>query len=322
MRRENTWRGVLREWVPATDVLATGLLVVGCCLACRGVWAQTPIGVPSMRFQPDRYAATSNNAARTEAIESLPLDKLGPDQRAKVSQVLAEAKIFRRMPLRIIQCDPDLYLFLIRHPDVVVNIWEVLGVSKMQLTQLGPDRFRLIDGEGTCAELEFLHKGHDLHVIYVEGAYNGPLFIKPVHGNGLMILRSGYVREPDGRYYITSRLDTFTHLEPEGAEFLTKTFQPLVGKVADTNFIQTVGFVGSLSRTAELNLRGVQRLATRLFKVDAEVRRQFAQIAQAVAVRAIQFAEHRAVESDSDEPSPLDRDKTTAQNTMREKAVH
>ena len=34
----------------------------------------------------------------------------------KVDAVLANVALFRRMPVRVIPCDPDLYLFLVRHP--------------------------------------------------------------------------------------------------------------------------------------------------------------------------------------------------------------
>jgi hypothetical protein len=310
MARYQTHRGVLRAPLAPTEPTRRRLLAgLACCIACL---AGLPATAETPPFRANPYSATSSDAARADAVKNLPMEKFSPQQQAKVAKVLQEAKIFRRMPLRVIQCDPDLYLFLVRHPDVVVNIWEVLGVSEMQLSQTGPDRFRLVDGQGTSADLRFIYKAHDQHIIYVEGAYDGPLFIKPVRGNGLMILRTGYVREPDGRYYITSRLDTFTHLQPEGAELITKTFQPLVGKVADTNFIQTVAFVGSLSRTAELNLRGVQRLATRLLKVDAQVRRQFAELAQTVAARAIHLTEHQDAEQTEAPP----RDDTAARHVL------
>jgi len=127
-------------------------------------------------------------------------------------------------------------------------------------------------------------------VVYAEGSYNGPLFMRPVKGRCLMVIKSGYVREPDGRYYITTRLDAFLNVEPGGAQLVTRTFHPLVGKVADSNFTQAVGFLGSLSRTAELNSRGVQRLASRLAHVKPEYRRQLAALAAAIGQQSAQVA--------------------------------
>ena len=69
----------------------------------------------------------------------MPLDKLDAQGRAKVHAVLANITIFRRMPVRVVDCDPDLYLFLVRHPDVVINIWNTLKISQLQLKQTGPE---------------------------------------------------------------------------------------------------------------------------------------------------------------------------------------
>ena len=52
-----------------------------------------------------------------------------------------------------------------------------------------------------------------------------------------LVLKTGYVRETDGRYYVTSRLDTFLSVERGGVELLTKTLHPLVGNIADNNFL-------------------------------------------------------------------------------------
>jgi len=241
--------------------------------------------VPSVgRHDPTK--ADTSRAARDSAIQSIPLDKLTTDGRAKVSWVLANTSVFRRLPVRIVQCDPDLYLFLVQHPDVVVGIWEVLGVSCLSLQQAGPDSYQVADEIGTTGVIQFLYRSQEMNVVYVDGTYKGTVFNQQIRGRGVIILKSGYVREGDGRYYITSRLDAFMNVEPGGVEFLTKTFQPIVGKIADNNFTQTAGFVGSLSRTAEVNNPGMQRLAKKLSKVQPEVRQRFAQLSDHVAQRA------------------------------------
>jgi hypothetical protein len=120
-----------------------------------------------------------------------------------------------------------------------------------------------------------------------------------------MVLNSGFVRDVDGRCFVSIRLDAFMNIEPGTAEFLTKTFQPWVGKVADFNFIQVADFLGSLSRTAEVNPPGVQRLAGRLEKVQPEVRQQFAQLAQQVAERAAS-SHSEAESSEAAQPTQLD----------------
>jgi len=243
---------------------------------------------PFLKLRPDPLKATSSRSARLDALESIPFDRLTPEAQTKVSSVLSDISFFRRMPIQVTQCDPDLYLFLVEHPDVVVNIWEVMDVTQMSIEQTGPTTFRVTDTAGTQGTFEYLYSNHDTHLIYTEGSYEGPLLTRPVRGRGLLLLKTGYVLETDGRYYVTCRLDALVRVEHLGAELLTKTFRPLLGKTADVNFAYTTGFLGNLSRTAEGNHEGVQRLAEKLSKVRPELRDQLAQLAERVARKANQ----------------------------------
>ncbi len=261
-------------------VLPAALAVVA-ILAPGAARAQTD---PSIQGDPNK--ASTSRAARDNAVQSIPFDRLTAEGKQKVNWVIQNTSVFRRMPIRVVQCDADLYLFLVEHPDVVVNIWEVLGVSHLTMRQAGPDAYRVTDDIGTTGSIQYLYRSRDTHVLYVDGTYTGSMFGHRVRGRGLMVLKSGYVRDVEGRCFVTSRLDAFMNVEPDGAEFLTKTFQPIVGKIADTNFLQTVGFLACLSRTAEMNNPGVQRLSAKLAKVSPEARQQFAQLAEQAARRA------------------------------------
>ncbi|MDZ7616776.1 MAG: hypothetical protein U1E05_07220, partial [Patescibacteria group bacterium] len=121
------------------------------------------------------------------------------------------------------------------------------------------------------------------HVIYGEGVCAGPILGRPVHGRCLLVLRSGYVQETNGRHYVTVRLDSFLQLQERAPDLAAKMLQPLAGKTVDHNFIQIVAFAGSLSRTAEVNHRGVQRLASQLSGVQPEVRVRLSELAATIA---------------------------------------
>jgi hypothetical protein len=229
--------------------------------------------------QASPFEASTSDAARQDAIRSIPRDKLSQDDWAKVESVASNITIFRRLPVKIVDCDPDLYLFAVRHPDAVVNIWELLKISRLELRQLEENRFRVVEPSGAVGGFEYLYRGHDVHVIYGEGSYEGPLMARPVKGRGLLVLKTGYVRETNDRYYVTSRLDCFLSIDQMGVDLLAKTVSPLMGRTMDHNFAQTISFISSLSRTAELNGRGVQRLGSQLSHVRPETREQFLQVA-------------------------------------------
>ena len=121
---------------------------------------------PALAAMPSsaRFAsseASTSNRARQDALRSIPLEKLAPADRAKVTSVLSNVSVFRRLPTKVIDCDPDMYLFLVRHPDVVVNIWELLKVSRLQLWQTGDGRFLIAEPGGAAGSLRFVYRSHD-----------------------------------------------------------------------------------------------------------------------------------------------------------------
>jgi hypothetical protein len=245
--------------------------------------------------------ATSSRAARDSALGAIPLDKLDEADRQRVSATLGATSIFRRLPTQVTQCDPDLYLFLVRHPEVVVNIWEVMNISNVALDRTGKYTFRASDGAGTLCDVKFCYSDHETQVIYAEGAYEGPLFKRPVRARCVLLLKSGYMRETDGRYYVTSRMDTFIDIEHTGVEVLAKTLQPLVNRAADYNFVETAAFLGQVSRTAEVKPQGVSRLANRLINLQPDVRSRFAELALEVGRKA---QERQASQTSSIESAP------------------
>jgi hypothetical protein len=232
--------------------------------------------------------ATSSRSARDEAISSLPFDKLPGDVRDKVQSTIASTTLYRRLPVQVSPCDPDMYLFLVRHPEVVVNIWEIMQVSNVAIRRTGPDKFRATDNMGTACDIRICYSDHETQVIYAEGAYSGPMFKQPIRARCVLLLKSGYLQETDGRYFVTSRMDTFIQIEHAGLEVLAKTLQMLIHRSADYNFIETASFLSNVSQTAEANPTGMQRLAAKLTNVQPDVRTRFAEISLEVGEKARQ----------------------------------
>jgi hypothetical protein len=177
---------------------------------------------------------------------------------------------------------------MINHPDVTVNLWQVLDVTTIQLQQIGAATFRANDGQGTKGDVEFLFRTQDMHVVYASGTYEGPLFQNPMHGTCLLLLKTAYQRDAEGNDFATTQLDVFFSLDYVGLDLLTKTFHPLVGKSADYNFVESATFLGTLHRTCELKPSAMQQLAAKLNKVDPRHRDEFASLMAAIPEKMAQ----------------------------------
>ncbi|HWB09136.1 MAG TPA: hypothetical protein VG826_07930 [Pirellulales bacterium] len=282
-----------------------GLGVLAVLMVCSGAWT-SQAAPPTRAPKHAKPQGSSSREAREEAMRAIPYMQLDRGSRVKVGSVLANTTIFRRLPMETIECDAKLFLFLIEHPDLVVNMWEALGVSEVELLRSGELVFDAADKAGTRGRLEYLYRTPQLHLVYADGSYSGSLLARPVRGRCVLLMRSSYHESREGRPIVRCNIDAFLHLENVGASMLAKTFQPLVTTAADHNFHETAAFLSSVHRAAEVNYAGMQRLTEKLTNVDDADRREFSDLTTQLAVRAA-LVETRAAEATSSQPSTATR---------------
>lgn len=242
---------------------------------------------------------STSRAARQEAIRELPLRSLKEPLQSQIRQIVLDPTIYRRLPIEVIPCDPQLYLFLVRYPEVVVNMWQLMGVTQAVIKRTSAYAYDARDGAGTVSEVQLVYGTRDQHLFLAEGYYDGPLLPRRVTGRCALLLTSAYSDGEQQRSYISNRLDVFLQLDRVGVELVAKTLHPLLGRTIDTNFAESARFVGQVSFVAENNGPGVQRLASRLDNVQPQVRAKFARLASSINQRAAL----RQFETDSDDES-------------------
>ena len=94
---------------------------------------------------------SSARKLRNEVVQQVPWAQLNAETKAKISDVMDKPNMYRSLPRMAIQIDPEYLQFLIRHPEVVVNIWELMGITEMTATRVGPFQLKTDDGAGTVS---------------------------------------------------------------------------------------------------------------------------------------------------------------------------
>jgi hypothetical protein len=260
-------------------------------IACAAILCLLPLAALANNTE-----ATSSRAARDEAVRAIPWREIPAEHRRAAQYIVKNVSIYRRLPTRVIDCDPEMFNFLMQHPEVVIDVWRVMGISQVTLERLADGAYRGSDNAGTTGTVRFLvsqwgQDAQNLAVIMADGTYEGKPFVTPLKARTLILLRSGAVRETNGRHYVTVRVDSFVRIEQMGVELVAKTAQPWISKTADRNFIETLTFVSNFSRTAEKNPQGMQRLATRLASIDEPTRKELVAVCFRTAER---YAQSRA----------------------------
>jgi hypothetical protein len=268
------------------------------CSRQRGPFALAAIAVglllsllqtPEVASAQQASAGTSSRSARQRTIDSLPYQQLTERAKQNLNQVLKNPSFYRRLPTTSIQADPEYLQFLVRHPEVIVNIWQLMGVTQMSCERTGQFSLKTNDGAGTISDLELMYGSQDLHIYYGRGTYEGPVIRRQINGNCVLVLRTEYRPGPSGTPIASNTLDVFLKVENATASLIARTLQPLIGPTADHNFVESLKFVQRLNETTQQNGPGVQGMAKR-FDVKPQVRDDFMQVAGNVFDRASRVA--------------------------------
>jgi hypothetical protein len=218
----------------------------------------------------------------------MPLDRIAEPQRKAIEPCLRAATLYRRLPVETVTCDADLLDFALAKPEAIVDIWRVLGISRLTLDPVGPRQWRLSDGYGTVGVLRLVHQERQgrggLLVFHGRGAYTGPLSPKNLTGSCVLLVRHGPAMPAvDGRQRQIVQIDTFLDMDGVGLEIVTRTLQPLIVRSAASNLHEICLFMSTLSDSARTNPEGVAQLAGRLQQTDAADRQTLATIARRAA---------------------------------------
>jgi len=263
--------------VGAILALATGLLM----FAVGDVWSQMLL--PQSAFEDLPIESTSSRLARNDAIRNFPLEKISPEARQRVEFVLKKPTFFRHIVVHDLECDPDLFLFLVRNPEILVNIWELMGVTHMQVLRSSRHQLHVDDGQGTVSAVEMMYGSPTVHIVHADGTYEGPLFGRTLKAKCAFLLNTQYARHADGRLLVRCQLDVFVRVENVGAGLLTKTLRPIASRMADYNFSESMQFISQISKASVNNGPGMQRLAKRLTGVEPEVQKRFTRLTATVS---------------------------------------
>lgn len=229
--------------------------------------------------EPFTTDTASSRETQADATRRIPMQSLNRESQTLVNDVIDKPSFFRRMPTQNIDCDPQMFQHLVRYPEVLVNIWDVMGITKVQVNRTGPYTFTADDGVGTTCKCDLIFGNDKVHIYYGTGAYKGNMAPRQITGRCVCVLYSSTAMSATNRPSINGSMDVFLKLDNLGADLLTRTLSPLVGKTADYNFVESAKFLAQISQVCEHNPTGAQILASKLTKIQPQIRDEFSRIA-------------------------------------------
>ncbi len=224
-------------------------------------------------------------AQRQKVIGDLPMNRLTRKAQQEILSIANSPTIYRRLPTQAISCDRDMFLLLTRQPEILVGIWDLMGITKVTSRRTGPYQLEAEDGTGTKCIVDLVYGDAETHIFVAHGSYDGKLVTNPVKGQAVFILHSRYAKSASGGTTVTGSLDCFIQLDHLGADLIARTFSGLIGRSADNNFTETARFISQVSQAAEKNPPALIDVARRIPQVDANTRQRFVDVISTVARR-------------------------------------
>ncbi len=242
-------------------------------------------GQPSGRLGAALSGLTSHSQ-RKRVIEELPLDRLTAPARQRILAVAESPTLYRRLPTQAIECDQDMFLFISRNPEVLVGMWDLMGITNVQLQRTGPYQLETADGSGTKCTVDLIYGDRNLHIYFADGSYDGRLVANPIRGKGVFVLRSRYAKNPAGEMAVTGTLDCFVQFDSLGADLVARTLSGIIGRSADHNYVETARFIGQVSQATKKNPPAMIDIAQRMPQVSDPTKDRFVDVITTSARRA------------------------------------
>jgi hypothetical protein len=141
-----------------------------------------------------------------------------------------------------------MFRYLLKHPDVAVSTWRVMGISRFEMWQTGENEFeaQAIDGSEGIADI--LYQDNNQMVFICQGSYHNPLLPRAMEAAALIWFRSLYTPNADGSQTVTQKADVFVRFPSSGVSAIAKVLTPVLHTLMDRNLFEVSLYGSMMSR--------------------------------------------------------------------------
>jgi hypothetical protein len=193
----------------------------------------------------------------------LPLDKIPPQHRDAVVEVIRDHTMHRKGEPDTFPCHSKVYLSLLNEPAITLALWQDLAASPVKLKQVDFSRYQGTDGAGATATWEYLVRSPKLHVLLSDLDYVSP---------------RGYYKETNGDPWISHEVEVFVKIDSKGWKALAKTVRPLLDKVLEDQVQEAGWFVSLMGRMVETYPNWASGVVAKQEQIDVIKRKSFQEI--------------------------------------------
>lgn len=220
-------------------------------------------------------SGNSSKAVRKQAIAELPLNQISPEARQKSQALVKKLGMFRRLPTITFECDPQVYQYFLKNPDVAVSSWRAMEISQFQLNEIDPTHYKADAGDGSVGSVELYLQTPSETLIYCDGAFKSPLLPKPIVARSLMRVQTTFAKDRDGRIIGTHSGDVFVEFPSQTVDAIAKVIAPVSYGIADRNFKQMTLYVHLMSHAMAKRPDWIEVIGNKMEGIPEQKRLEF-----------------------------------------------
>ena len=239
--------------------------------------------LPIIFIAPARVAL-GDDSAKDDPRSLIPWKALDEKTRARLESVVDAATVYHRTPSEVFICSEELYQLYLYDPVLTLELWKGLAESDATLEQVGPGQFRGTDGQHSKGQWEFAYKSPTLNVIFADGQYRGPLVGTTLHTKSVLVLRTVFFQEVDGRRFVKHQIDGWVKAESGTLKPLAKAIRPVFAKSVEATTQESLWFISLMCRYTLHDPHAVARTIASNDTIDAATKQRLQELLKPLLV--------------------------------------
>jgi hypothetical protein len=193
-------------------------------------------------------------AAEPAKSPSLPLpvalEEIPSGPREKLTKVMKSPTVSAVGPAEEFVAHPDMYQWLLDHPDRTAAAWRKLGVEAVEIKMLKDGRFTWKDENGSELTWQNVGQGPNGRIWYAEGKVKPALLLPTVPVKAVAIIAHSERARRSGDYIITHQLQIYLQSESKAANLVMRMFGDSAPKMAEQGSEQLLMFFSGIAKYA------------------------------------------------------------------------